>query len=295
MATSEAARNPSTMGSLLAFLALTHAGSWTFFIVAVRLSQSLAADARPGPGILALVFIGTFMPSFVALGLTARAEGRVGLRALLSRLLRWEVAGGWYLFAAGFMIAIKLGVALVHRLTIGAWPRFGDTPWVLMLAATAFSTVVGGQAGEELGWRGYALPRLAERFGLAGASIVLGVIWACWHLPLFYLHGVDTYGQSFPVYLAQVVGFSVAIAWLYWRTGGSLLLTMLMHAAINNTKDIVPSVPRPPANPLTPHASATSVIGMTLVWIVAIVLLIRMRRADLNASLVVAPTTNPPP
>jgi membrane protease YdiL (CAAX protease family) len=118
-----------------------------------------------------------------------------------------------------------------------------------VLAAALFSTVIGGQAGEEIGWRGYALPRLAAPFGLARASIMLGMIWACWHLPLFFLPQADTYGQSFPVYLLQVTALSVAIAWLYWRTNGSPLLTMLMHAAINNTKDIVPSLAMTGTNP----------------------------------------------
>ena len=92
------------------------------------------------------------------------------------------------------MAAIKLAVALVHRIATGAWPRFGDTPWYIMVAAIAISTPV--QAGEEIGWRGYALPRLAARFGFARGSILLGLIWACWHLPLFFIPGTDTSAAS---------------------------------------------------------------------------------------------------
>src|SRR5207247_7237989 len=124
-------------------------------------------------------------------------------------------------------------------------------------------------------------PRLAARWGLAGASILLGVIWASWHLPLFYVPGTDTYGQSFPMYLLQVTALSVAIAWLYWRTRGSLLLTMLMHAAINNTKDIVPTILRTPGNPLEPSASLMAWLGAAVLWIPAAILLVRMRNADL--------------
>jgi membrane protease YdiL (CAAX protease family) len=139
--------------------------------------------------------------------------------------------------------------------------------------------MVGGQAGEEIGWRGYALPRLAARFGLGGASIVLGVFWACWHLPLFYLRGAETFGQSFPVYLLQVTALSVAIAWLFWNTQGSLLLTMLMHAAVNNTKDIVPSIASAPGNPFEFRASLMAWLGIALLWIVAAYFLVRMRNA----------------
>lgn len=285
MAKLEVQRKQSTAGSLLRFFALTYVVTWTFFIAAAVLSRSLPSSAGPPLGLSALVLLGTFAPSMVALGLTARAEGRAGVRALLSRLFQWQVSARWYVFAVGYMAAIKLTVALVHRVATGAWPRFGDTPWVLMIAATVFSTVIGGQAGEEIGWRGYALPRLAARFGLGGASIVLGVIWACWHLPLFYFHGADTYGQSFPAYLLQVTALSVAIAWVYWRTNGSLLLTMLMHAAINNTKDIVPSIPRTATSPFAPHASLTSWLAVALLWIVAGYFLVRMRRAEPMARL----------
>jgi membrane protease YdiL (CAAX protease family) len=246
----------------------------------VTLSNSLPSDAPLGPGLSALILLGTFAPSLVALGLTARAEGGAGGRALLSRLFQWQVSARWYLFAIGYMAAIKLTVALVHRITTGAWPRFGDEPWYLMLAATLFSTVIGGQAGEEIGWRGYALPRLAARFGLARASVMLGVIWASWHLPLFFLRQADTYGQSFPVYLLQVTALSAAIAWLYWGTNGSLLLTMLMHAAINNTKDIVPSLGTTGTNPFTLNASLVSWLTLALLWICAGYFLVRMPKTE---------------
>ncbi len=105
----------------------------------------------------------------------------------------------------------------------GAWPRLGSEAWYLIPVAVAFSTPF--QAGEEIGWRGYALPRLATRFGLARASVLLGLIWACWHLPQFFIPEADTFGQSFFVYVLQVTALSVAMAWLYARTNGSLLLS----------------------------------------------------------------------
>ena len=263
-------------GSLLGFFALTFLLAWACFIAVVR-SGGFPAGAGPRPELRALLLLGVIAPSLVALWLTARSQGEPGVRALLGRVLMWEVGARWYVFAAGYMAAIKLGAALVHRLVTGSWPRFGHDAWYVMVAAILISTWV--QAGEEIGWRGYALPRLAARFGLGPASIVLGVIWAVWHLPLFFLPGADTYGQSFPVYLLQVTALSVALAWLYWRTGGSLLLVMLMHAAINNTKDIVPAIPRIPTNPWRVSASLASWLSLTLLWMVAGYLLVRMRRA----------------
>src|SRR5439155_7963149 len=132
---------------------------------------------------------------------------------LLGRILQGGVAARWYVLAAGYMAAIKLTAALVHRVTVGAWPRFGTESLVVIPFVIAVSTPV--QAGEEIGWRGFALPRLAARLGLGGAAILLGVIWACWHLPLFFVRGADTCGQSFPLYLLSVTARSVAMAWLF--------------------------------------------------------------------------------
>ena len=180
-------------GSVVKFFVLTYAVMWTCFITVA----AAAIPARRPLGAV-LVLLGAFAPSLVALGLTARAEGLTGIRTLLGRVLRWRVAPRWYLFAVGYLPAIKLTVALVHRVATGAWPRFGDEPWYLILAGIAVSTPF--QAGEEIGWRGYALPRLAARFGLGRGSILLGLIWASWHLPQFFIPEADTYGQSFFVY-----------------------------------------------------------------------------------------------
>ncbi len=139
------------------------------------------------------------------------------------------------------------------------------------------------QAGEEVGWRGYALPRLAARFGLARASVLLGIIWAAWHLPLFYISGTDTTGQSFPLYLLGVTALSVAIAWLYARTNGSLLLTMLMHAAVNNT-NIVSSFDQNATNPFALSTSLVAWIFTGLLWACAAYFLVQMHRAPLKLS-----------
>src|SRR2546425_10351190 len=163
-------------GSLFKFFVLTYAVTWTCFI-------SVAAariPARTPLGVF-LVLVGVCAPSLVALGLSARAEGVAGARALLGRILRWRVPARWSLFAVAYIPAIKLTAALVHRVATGAWPRFGHEPWYLIPAAIAFSTPF--QAGEGIGWRGHGVPRLAGRFGLARASLLLGVVRARWAPP----------------------------------------------------------------------------------------------------------------
>jgi membrane protease YdiL (CAAX protease family) len=221
-----------------------------------------------------LLLLGTFAPAIVALGVTARDEGRRRVGILLSSMIQWQVGWRWYLFAVAYMPVVKLSVALVYRLMTGVWPRFGTDPWYILVLAIIISTPV--QAGEEIGWRGYALPRLAARFGFARASLLLGLIWACWHLPVFYLPGADKYGQSFPVWTLQVVALSVAVTWLYARTDGSLLLTMLMHSAVNQTVGMVPSANLTPGSPFTFRVSLVMGLTALFLWITAGYFLLRM-------------------
>src|SRR5258705_7055558 len=180
------------MRSLLKFFSLTYIVSWSLWIAAVAIPKSSGLAAISG----LLYLLGVFAPALVALALTARADGRAGTLNLVCRTIKWSVGARWYVFAVGYMAAIKLGAALLLRIATGAWPTFGQEPLYLMAIAIPFSTPV--QAGEEIGWRGYALPRLSASLGLSSASIALGVIWACWHLPFFFVSGTDKSGQSFP-------------------------------------------------------------------------------------------------
>ncbi len=263
---------------LLEFFALTYAATWICWTAAAVISRQ---SSLPAPTLSALAgalfLLGTFAPAVVALALTERAEGRAAARALLRRVFQFRVGAVWYVFALGYIPAVKLSVALVHRFATGAWPRFGQEAWYVMAAAILVSTWV--QAGEEIGWRGYALPRLSDRFGLALASVILGIIWGCWHLPLFFVPQSDTFGQSFPLYLLQVTALSVAIAWLYWRTKGSLLLVMLLHATVNNTKDIVPSAVPGATNPFELSTSLVAWLTVAFLWIAAAYFLVRMAHA----------------
>jgi uncharacterized protein len=260
---------PNRPMSLIKFFLLTFGLTWACWIPVVLWFAHTDTQR------LALLWLpGVFAPALVALAFTARNEGVSGVMALLGRIFQWRVKTRWYLFAVSYMAAIKLAVALAHRMITGSWPQFGHERPVVILVAILISTPV--QAGEEVGWRGYALPRLAERMGFARASVLLGLIWACWHLPQFFLLGADTYGQSFPIWTLEVTAFSVAIAWLYTHTNGSLLLVMLMHSAINNTKDIVPSGAANATNPLSLHASLVMYLTAAVLWFTAAYFLVRM-------------------
>jgi membrane protease YdiL (CAAX protease family) len=98
-----------------------------------------------------------------------------------------------------------------------------------------FTQLIAGPASEEAGWRGFALPRLQARYSALRSSLILGVIWTFWHLPLFFLKGQTQVGIPFPFYFALVVTLTVYMTWLYNSTGGSLIITTLAHWSFNLT------------------------------------------------------------
>lgn len=271
---------------LLAYFLLTFVVSWSVWFAA----SALAAPGNTGlfGGRGPVFLLGVFAPGLVALALTARAEGRAGVTRMLARIGHWQVGARWYALALGYFAALKLGAAVLHRIVTGAWPPFGDAPVAIMLLGTAVST--WAQAGEEIGWRGYALPRLARHVGLGGASLAVGFVWAVWHLPLFVLPDSGSTGQSFLAYLLQVMPMSVVFAFLYWKTNGSLLLVMVMHAAVNNTTGIVPAAIGGSVTPIAFGGSLVAWATVALSWTVAMPLLVLMRKADVTRMLDAAPT-----
>jgi membrane protease YdiL (CAAX protease family) len=269
------ARSGQANGVIL-FFALTYALAW--FCWSLATGWWRGTPTAPAGPIYLLFLLGVFAPSIIALLLTARSEGRAGIEVLLRRLARVNVGIRWYLFAVGYFAIVKLVVAFLYRAGFGEWPRFGGESVAIIIGAIVLSTPF--QAGEEIGWRGYALPRLASRMGLGRASVLLGIVWACWHLPLFYVAGADTSGQSFPVYLVQVTAVSVAMAWLFGNANGSVLLTMIMHSAVNQTKDIVPSAVPGATRTFALSSSRVAWLTVALLWACAVYFLRRMPSLD---------------
>lgn len=257
---------------LLLFFIIAFLVAWLLFITANLISPyaQLSTLSR------VLVFIGAISPGLVAIMLTALTKGSEGMRLLINKISFTSTKAIWYLFGLTFIALVKGFAALIFFLFYDTWTAFGTTPVYEMLFAIAVSMWL--QAGEEIGWRGYALPLMSKKFGLAIASILLGIIWATWHLPLFYLSAADTYNQSFPLYLLQVTGLSVIMAWLYWKVNGNLLPLMVFHAAINNTKDIVPSASQASASPFTLNGSVIGWITVALIWVVAFCTIYTMTR-----------------
>ena len=172
---------------------------------------------------------------------------------------------------------LVIALFVVYLYTGQIPPLRSDLGW-RFVAGLAIGLVV--QAGEEIGWRGYALPRLAARFGYASASLLLGVIWALWHLPLYFNPFAEVHGQSFPTFVLLVVAISVVMTWLYVHTNGSLLLATLMHWAINHTSELFSLSLPAPGNPIEWSRSPEVWLHVALWWMGAAYFLFKLRRLD---------------
>jgi hypothetical protein len=210
------------------FLVATFATSWTLWGLAHPLVGRHLESALP-PEVL--VMLGTAMPGVVALILAA-ARGRAG--PLLGGLVAWRVRPAWYAVALLGPPAIMVVATGIHVLLGGELPTYPPAArWPLVLVNFAVVLLLGGPLGEEPGWRGYALPMLRETHGLLPASLVLGIAWAGWHLPLFLLPGTPQADLPLSWFALQAVALAVLLALVYEGTGGSLLLPMLLHASVN--------------------------------------------------------------
>jgi CAAX protease family protein len=194
-----------------------------YFVLAYALTWWVYPLLRFNP---LIGLFGLFGPALAAIVVTAVTEGRPGVRRLLGRTVRWRVPLPWYLVALGLPAALALLAA-----SLAAW--FG--PDVLRMGTLSVLDVVLVVLvlGEELGWRGYALPKLLERFAPPVASLVLGLIWALWHLPTFFIPGTPQFGHPVAAFLIMTTAYSVLLTWVFLHTRGSVLIATLFHGAIN--------------------------------------------------------------
>jgi membrane protease YdiL (CAAX protease family) len=214
---------------IAAFVLLAYGVSWTAWGVASLLDGPAAfavdAVATLGPLLAALVVVarrGERVRTWLAVRLDPRTGWRWSLLALVLPVVGVLVAGGTHALLFG------------GRVTPGAIPSPLSYPLYLGLVVLFF----GGL--EEPGWRGFALPRLQGRYGPLAASLVVGVVWAGWHAPLFVLPG--TIQGSLPplVYVAQLLAMSVVLTWLTNAAGGSVVPAVLLHAGGNAVVNFYP-------------------------------------------------------
>lgn len=230
------AENPRTPSRLVAFFVLAYAFSWVFWI-----PQALAANGLAIPQGLA-AFLSSplnpaaFGPLVAALVLSFADGGWKAVGALLKRGVDFRFRKVWLIaivlvplvvFAGGVLLSVAVGATPLDTSVLS------NPPYAIIAIVVILLT--GGPLQEEFGWRGYALPRLQGRFNALAASLVLGVLWWLWHLPLAFVPG-RFMASGLGLFLAlapEIILASVLFTWIYNNTGGSVLAALLFHTFMN--------------------------------------------------------------
>jgi len=220
---------------LACYFVLAYACSWVVAVPLALSAHGLLSVTLP----LRLHYLTAYGPALAALAVTAWTGGRPAVRSLLARAVATRGLAVWLLVAALspllLFVLARTAVAIAGR-DVAPWsalgrvnflPDLGVGAWLLWLLTSGL--------GEELGWRGFALPRLQRSRSALLASLWLGLLWAGWHLPaFFYLPNYAAMGPKiFPGFAFGVVTGAVVFTWLYNSSGGSVLACILWHASFN--------------------------------------------------------------
>jgi membrane protease YdiL (CAAX protease family) len=258
-----AIRSFTEQHDLILFYVMTFAFSWILWLSVAILGIPTA------PGAI-LVLIGAFGPSVTSIVLVALIDGRTGLQGLLKRVCLWRVGVAWYCIVLFLTAIVALTAILIDFIFRGAFPNLAvlGQSWFLVPAIFLQIFFLGGPLQEELGWRGYALPRFQEKNGALVASLVIGLFWALWHLPLFWIPYSSQYGLPIFGYLLHFFPLAILFTWVYNNTRGSLLIAMIFHAAFNVTTYVLPVTPQAAGDPFVFY------VTVVLLWVVATVVVL---------------------
>jgi membrane protease YdiL (CAAX protease family) len=221
---------------VLAFFAGAYALTWgIWFPVLTAIDRGWIAYNTTA--ILALV-AGSFGPPVSAAIVTYLTGG--SLKGWFSQALRWRVAPRWWLAALGLPLVLYALMAGVHIL-LGGRLNWNEVSPLASMPLAYLNIFIWGGGNEELGWRGFALPYLQERYSALVSSLVIGAVWAVWHAPAGIIErGVTGWAVDLPIYAVIVIGISIVATLLYNSTGGSVLLTMVFHAGVNAAQGLYP-------------------------------------------------------
>jgi uncharacterized protein len=209
---------------LMVFFVLAYGFAWLGWFVPEAVDRSTTF----GYIAAGLTFPLVAGPLLSALLVTAITQGKAGVIALLRKFTLWRVGWGWWAVALLLGPAIGLSAAYVN-----AWFGAPDPTGLLLASWTSILTFFAlrlvnpfdGPMQEELGWRGFALPRLQQRYVPLVANLILGVVVAGWHLPWVWMGRLPLFA------LLGTVAFTIVFGWIYNNTGGSVLLILVAHAA----------------------------------------------------------------
>lgn len=258
----------------LRFFLLTFILSWLIWIP-LTLSHFNIGPFKISEDLSIIVrLLGVIMPMVSALLLTIIYGGRLAVRNLLSRLKIWRVSWKWWIAVVSVFPALLIFAGVLYNL-------FSNQPPISLLPITAAVLLVNiifltiASLGEEIGWRGVALPALLQRYSPLTASAILGIVWATWHLPFWVL--IDTLSQYglgyFVLNYIFIVPTTFFITWIFINSKGSLLLPVVLHLVFNIVNVAI--------FPVTNTTDSFAVfVGLQLILMLAIILKLRKKNSS---------------
>jgi len=260
---------------VVAYFVLVYALSWACWI-----PLAIAKPSASSVPFLVVATVGISMPGLLGIALTALVSGKTGLAELFGRLGRVRQPLTWYAAALLLVPALLLAAAAIPALLGVATITF---------AFSSFTVLQSAASGllEEPGWRGFALPRMQARRPAFTASLLLGVLWGSWHLPLMIARGLPltTVGLiQFVFFVLLVTAWAVLLTWVYNNTNGSLFLMVLMHTVL----DIAPAT-------IQPGNWIGGALSLALTWATVALVVVRAGPARLSRSSGPDPGPKPSP
>src|SRR5262245_24134554 len=222
---------------LVFYFIIAYAFSWLAEMPSVLSEDGAGLLSYRSPlGLYATIAIASFVGPFLsALIMTGITEGREGVGRLLRQLVLWRVGLRWYLFALIGLPAILVLSVIFLPGALASFPGPAGLTPLPMLALFVYVFFLGGPLGEEPGWRGFALPGLQRRYGPLVGSLILGPIWAFWHLPIFWVPA-----WNFPptilnivMFVIAAIAFTIVMTWVFNNTKGSLFIAVLVHTSFD--------------------------------------------------------------
>lgn len=215
------------------------------------------------PSMYALFVAGSFGPLLAAAIVTYLRGG--SLRAWFGQALKWRVPLKWWLTALLTPFVLYTLMAVIHLL-LGGQLNWDEVSSLASLPAGFLSVFLWGGGNEELGWRGFALPHLQRRHSALVSSLIIGVVWTLWHAPPGIVEmGLVGWAVDLPFYMVSVTGIAIVATWLYNGSGGSVLLTMVFHAAVNVVQSLYP---------IEGMFSATGTYARLVAWLILAVVIV---------------------
>jgi CAAX protease family protein len=254
-----ARKHPVSAGFVVMF-----AFTWPIDLWAAAASRGWVV--APPPILPLLVGYGFVVAAILMSGIV---DGPGSVRTLLRRYLVWRVSVRWY-------VVVLLGPAMIYTAAVALHLALGgrlEEPFIrnivgpetsLWAVAPLFFLFGVVTNGEEIGWRGYALPRLQDRHGALVASLVIGCVWTFWHVPKLLTEG----GPGYPIWLfvLDTMAKAVLFTWIFNRTGGSLLTVTLLHASVNTSEVFLPVLPT--AGSARPFALSVALLCLAAIIVI---------------------------